>query len=116
VNDDKLYLIHIRESIESINQFVVGGHDTFIRSELIQAGVLYKLQTMAESTQRLAEALKAQYPQVEWEKIRGFRNRLVHGYLNVNLDIVWDIVEHYLPSLKDAVEAMLRAFDQDKRE
>ncbi|NWF68126.1 MAG: DUF86 domain-containing protein [Chloroflexi bacterium] len=88
MNEDTLYLIHIAEAIESIQSFVADGRDAFMHSELVQAAVLYKLQTLAESTQRLSESAKAAHPQVEWEKIRGFRNRLVHGYLDVNLDIV----------------------------
>jgi uncharacterized protein with HEPN domain len=66
------------------------------------------LQTMAESTQRLPDATKEAHPEVDWYKISGFRNVLVHGYLGVDLERVWIIVERDLPSLKRAITSMLK--------
>jgi uncharacterized protein with HEPN domain len=63
---------------------------------------------MAESTQRLSDATKEAHPEVDWYKISGFRNLLVHGYLGVDLDRVWIIVERDLPSLKRAIISMLK--------
>ena len=59
---------------------------------------LYRLHTLAESTQRLSSEMKALHPEIPWEDIAGFRNRMVHGYLGVNLDIVWDSVGRRRPS------------------
>jgi uncharacterized protein with HEPN domain len=55
--------------------------------------------------------VKATRPEIDWMAISGFRNRLAHGYLEVNLDIVWNVIENNLPALKQAVEAMLQAVD-----
>ena len=49
---------------------------------------------MAETTQRLSEAVRLSHPEIDWLAISGFRNRLVHGYLNVNFKIVWSVVEN----------------------
>jgi uncharacterized protein with HEPN domain len=48
---------------------------------------------MAESTQRLSAEFKDAHPEIPWSDIAAFRNRVVHGYLTIDLDIVWDIVE-----------------------
>jgi len=66
------------------------------------------LQVLSESTQRLSEELKPRYPAVEWRKIADFRNRLVHDYLGVDLEIVWRVIENDLPELKQAIVEMLR--------
>ncbi|NWG18555.1 MAG: DUF86 domain-containing protein [Chloroflexi bacterium] len=72
------------------------------------------MQTLAESPQRLSESLKAGHPGVDWASIRGFRNRLVHDYLNTNLDVAWTVAEIFIFSLKMAVEAMLNTLKDDK--
>jgi uncharacterized protein with HEPN domain len=108
MKDNRLYLIHIGECIASIEKFVAGGRDEFMASELIQAGVLRKLQVMAESSQRLPDHRKAAHPDVDWRKIAGFRNILVHDYFGVDLERCWEIIERDLPALKRAVEAILR--------
>jgi uncharacterized protein with HEPN domain len=64
-------------------------------------------QTMAESTTRISEELQEKHPEVDWFKIRGFRNMLVHDYLGVDLGRIWNILANELPRLKTAIEKML---------
>jgi len=109
MKDEKLYLIHIGECIERVERYVsAGGKAAFMANGMMQDAVLRNLQTMAESTQRLADDLKAKHPEVNWYQIAGFRNILVHDYLSVDLDRVWLIVERELPGLKRAIAAMLQ--------
>jgi len=69
--------------------------------------VLRNLQTMAESTQRLSDSLRATQPQIPWREIAAFRNILVHVYLGIDLDEVWKIMQRDVPDLKRAIEDML---------
>jgi uncharacterized protein with HEPN domain len=68
----------------------------------IQDGVIRNLQTLAESGQRLSEAIKDTYPEVDWKGLAGFRNVLVHDYLGVDLELVYRAVEQDVPRLKRA--------------
>ena len=72
--------------------------------------MIRNLQTLAESSQRLSDTIKASRPEVDWRGLSGFRNVLVHDYLGVDLDLVFRIVEHDVPRLKqaclDALEAL----------
>jgi uncharacterized protein with HEPN domain len=68
---------------------------------------LRELQILAESTQRISEKLKKSYPAIPWEDISGFRNVLVHDYLGINLNRVWEIIEKDIPSLREAAKKML---------
>ena len=106
MKDDRLYLIHIDECIARVESYTAGGKDAFFSSSLVQDAVLRNLQTLAESTQRLSNSAKAKHPEVDWYKIAGFRNVLVHDYLGVDLDRAWLIVERELPLLKQTIEAM----------
>jgi uncharacterized protein with HEPN domain len=108
MKDDRLYLIHISECIERIESYVAGkGKSEFIKSNLIQDAVIRNLQTLAESTQRLSEKAKEKADQIDWLKIAGFRNVLVHDYLGLDIERVWNILEKELPILKKAVQRML---------
>jgi uncharacterized protein with HEPN domain len=106
VKDDKLYLIHITEAIGRIEQYVQGGRKAFDSSTLIQDAVIRNLQTLAESSQHLSDKLKAQHPEIDWRAMAGLRNVLVHDYLGVDIDRVWQIVEQDLPDLKRKLAAL----------
>lgn len=72
----------------------------------MQDAVIRNLQTLAESSQRLSDDIKATEPQVPWRELSGFRNVIVHGYLGIDLGAVWLVVEHDLPPLATAVARM----------
>ena len=91
---DRILLIHIRSSIERMREYTDGKRDAFFDSRLVQDAVLHNLQTLAESTQRLSETIKATEPGMSWSDIAGFRNVLAHGYLGLALDIVWNVLEN----------------------
>jgi len=112
MKQDRLYVVHILEMIANIEELTVSGREAFMASKHDRAAVLHYLQTMAESTQRLSDAIKAAHPEVDWKAISGFRNRLVHGYLDINMDIVWRVITDHLPGLKCAVEAMQAELDR----
>jgi uncharacterized protein with HEPN domain len=75
---------------------------------------LRNLQTLAESTKRLSESLKAKHKEVDWQALSGFRNVLVHDYLGIDLERVFDSIENHLPGLRGAVESLLREAERTK--
>jgi uncharacterized protein with HEPN domain len=107
VRDDAVYLHHILHCIQRIEMDTSNGYDFFLTSPTHQDAAMRNLQIMAESTQHLSEAIKATRPGVPWKAIAGFRNVLVHDYLGVDLDLVWDVIERDLPALKEAILSML---------
>jgi uncharacterized protein with HEPN domain len=103
-------LIHIAECIERIESYTQGmTEDAFLASSLVQDAVIRNLQTLAESTQRLSTRAKESRPGIEWYKIAGLRNALVHDYLGVDLKKVWNILRNDLSVLKRAVSEMLES-------
>ncbi len=109
MKDDSLYLRHILECITRIEEAASAGREAFHASHIVQDAILRNLQILSESTQRLSEALKANKPGIPWRRIAAFRNVLVHDYLAVEIETVWNIVQDDLPPLKTAVTEMLRA-------
>jgi uncharacterized protein with HEPN domain len=108
VKDDRLYVIHIGECIARIAQYIAGGRETFRHSTLIQDAVLRNLQTIGQSVSRLSKTLRDAHPEIDWRSIIGLRNVLGHDYLGINLERIWDIIEHDVPDLQRTVEVILR--------
>jgi len=105
---DRIYLEHILDCVALIQNYTREGKAEFMASALVQDAMLRRLQTMAESTQRLSEELKAKVPGMDWRALAGFRNVLVHDYLGgIDLEQIWNAVEHYLPSLETAMRELM---------
>ena len=88
------------------DEYVGGDEARFRASRLIQDAVVRNLQTLAESSQRLTDKIKAGEPDVPWRAISGFRNILVHDYLAIDVDAVWLVVDQELPRLRAALQRM----------
>lgn len=104
---DLLLLEHILDRVSRIDEYTGGDSSEFFSSTLVQDAVVRNLQTIAESTQRLSEDLRATEPEIPWRAIAGFRNVLVHDYFGIDLEAVWSVVQQDLPSLAAAVERMV---------
>ena len=78
-----------------------------MESTIIQDAVVRNLQVLTESTQRISDRVKTNYPETEWQAISGFRNILVHDYLGLDLQLIWSVVEKRLPPLRLEIERML---------
>lgn len=107
MKDDRLYLFHILESIERVEEYTSDGMEEFLADKKTQDAVLRNLQILAESTQRISPELKSAHIEIDWRGISGFRNVLVHDYLGVNLITVWGIIEGPLKELKMKINEIL---------
>jgi uncharacterized protein with HEPN domain len=73
--------------------------------------VIHHLQIIGEAANGLPERFRVSHPEVPWDQIIGTRHVLVHGYFEIDLDIVWAVIEKDLPPLKRAIEAILQLPD-----
>jgi uncharacterized protein with HEPN domain len=96
---DRDYLEHILHAAEAIRRSAAGGREPFLANEDAFDAGLRRLHTITESTQRLSPELKGRHPEVPWARIAGFRNRIVHAYMDVDPDLVWSVIEDELPAL-----------------
>src|SRR5581483_3982766 len=106
------YLVYILDAITLIETRTRHDRDAFLRNVDVQNAVLWRLEMLAEATGKLlSPAVKDRHPTMRWRAIYGFRNIAAHGYLDLQLDRVWEIVEDHLPMLKAVVEEELRRTD-----
>jgi len=91
----------IWEAIEKIERYVSGlDHEAFIRDDKTVDSVVRNLEIIGEAANRIPENIRAQYSEIEWRKIIGLRNRIVHDYFSIDVEIVWEIVQKDLPIFK----------------
>jgi len=103
VRNDADYLAFIAESIQLIAAYTAPGREHFLNDVANQDQVLRRLEVLADATGQLSEKLRSAHPEIDWPAITGFRNRVAHGYLDVNLDLVWQAVE-LLPELQQVID------------
>jgi uncharacterized protein with HEPN domain len=109
VKDDHLYLIHIMECIQRIEEYTKDGRDDFMDSSMKQDAVIRNFEVIGEAAKRLSPNRRDFYPGVPWRRISGFRDLLIHNYMGVDLNEVWNIVENDLPELKQLIMTIISA-------
>ena len=100
MRSDKERLLDIQEAIENIYKYSNRGKDKFEKDELIQSWIVRHLQIIGEASSRLSDEFRNTHAQIQWSKIIGMRNILVHDYFGIDTEIVWAAVENELPTLK----------------
>lgn len=104
MKDELVYVEHILDCMARIEAYTGGRKTVFIQSTLVQDAVVRNLEVMAESTQRFSEATRARHPEVDWRGLAGFRNVLAHGYLGLDTERIWELIESRIPVLKISME------------
>jgi len=81
--------------------------DEFVDNVQLQDSVIRRLLIIAEAARRVSEATRQTLPNVSWQEINGIRNRLVHEYDDVNLNIIWDVVQSEIPHLIEELKLQI---------
>ncbi len=104
---DPLYLRHILDAIDRIEAYASVGHDEFIAKSHWHDAAIRQLEIIGEAAKQLTPGLRARHDDVPWRRICGLRDVLIHNYMGVDLEAVWQIVEANLPSPKERVSQIL---------
>ena len=75
----------------------------FVENKDLRDAAIRRIEMIGEAAKNISLATKKKYPKVEWKKIIGTRDRLIHAYFSVNLDIMWDIIKKDIPNLKKQI-------------
>ncbi len=104
-NNYLVYVYHILESLHAISEFTINQNsDSLVKDKMRWDAVLRNLQTIADSTKFIPQNIKNKYTHIPWSDIVGFRNILVHEYLEgLDKDIVWQVITHDILDLQKAM-------------
>ena len=105
---DRERLLDIQDAITRVEEYASRGREAFEQDRLIQIWMLHHLQIIGEASRAISPEFKEEHPEVPWPKIIALRNILVHHYFDIDLAIVWSVVESAIPELKEKVGAVLR--------
>jgi uncharacterized protein with HEPN domain len=104
---DEDYLEHIQDAIAKIGRYTDRVEEAdFMADELLQDGVIRNMEVIGEAVTKLSPTLKAKHGDIPWVEIAGMRNRLIHGYMEVNLELVWDTARQMIPPFRARVAAI----------
>jgi uncharacterized protein with HEPN domain len=107
VKDDSIYLLHIQDTILRIFDYALAGHENFLQDTKTQDAVARNLEVIGEAVRHLSEKLRARHPDVPWKRIAGLRDKMIHEYLGIDAELVWEVVERELPVFQIKVDEIL---------
>jgi len=107
--DPLIFIKHILENIDKIEAFSKNlSKKTLSKNELKQYAIIRAIEVIGESVKNLPDSLKNKYPNVPWKEIAGTRDKMIHHYFGVDLNIVWDIISKEIPKLKEDIKDILK--------
>ena len=106
MKDDRLYLHHMLERCRRITRFIGPGKERFLASEELQDAVIRNIEVIGEAAKRVSSESRGRLPQLDWKRICGMRDVLIHDYIGVDLEGVWNVASTRIPEL----ESVLREF------
>jgi|SRR5659263_33271 len=103
----------ILDTINDVEDFI-GGMDfeDFIKDKKSVYSVVRAIEIIGEATKNVPKLIRTKYPDVPWKKMAGMRDRLVHGYFGVDLEILWETAKEDVPQLKTPVSKVLEDLEK----
>ena len=114
IKNDITFLIHIQENIEKIEKSLskINKNDFMINEDKQDANIR-RIEVIGEATKNLSLELINRNKFVEWKKIAKTRDKLIHGYFGVDLDLVWDILQKDIPELKENINKKILDLEKE---
>ena len=101
-------LLHMRDEVDYLQRNAASlTHASFVDDETLTRSFVRSLEILGEATKKIPKTFRREHPEVEWRAMAGMRDRLIHDYFAVDLDIVWDVVTRKLPLLRRQIDEIL---------
>ncbi|CAB3288023.1 conserved protein of unknown function [Methanocaldococcus lauensis] len=105
---DKEILMDILEAIQRIKNYTDGmDYETFLLDTKTQDAVIRNIEIIGEAVKLLSPQIKEKYKNIPWKNIAGMRDKLIHFYFGVNIDIVWDVAKNKILELEELINEIL---------
>ena len=110
--DNIIYIRHIIECIDKIQKYLSGkSWDNFNEDDILQDAVVRQFEIMGEATKKIETEFRDLHPEIAWKKMAGLRDVLIHNYIDVNFDLLWEIQETVLPELRIQIAELLKTHE-----
>jgi uncharacterized protein with HEPN domain len=101
-------LLDIRDALDRIEEYTMGGEEEFFSDEKTQDAVIYNLAIIGEAVKGLPATLRNKYASIPWKSVAGMRDIVVHDYNGTDIATIWKAIERDLPRLHRTIKRMLR--------
>lgn len=109
MKNDKTYLAHIQNAIETIEEYLEGvSYEKFISNKMVIDAVVRELEIIGEASNNLSIKFQQHHSKIQWRRMKDMRNFLIHQYFGVNIKVVWDTCKNDIPALKTFIESILK--------
>ncbi len=110
--DYRDYLQDILDAIVDTVEFVKDmSFEDFLHDKKTVNAVIRSLEVIGEASKNVPQSLRDQYPDVPWKKMAGMRDKLIHEYFGVDLEVLWQTIKQDLPSVKPLIEKVIKELD-----
>lgn len=110
-NRDRVYLENILDSIHSIFEYTSDlNEQAFYSKKMVQDAVIRNFEIIGEATKLLSDSLRTEHDHIPWKNMAGMRDKLIHNYMGVDLEAVWQTIDDILPSLEKEIQLVLKSF------
>jgi uncharacterized protein with HEPN domain len=108
MRESQLLLSDILQAAEDIRFFTKEiSREDFAADEKTRSAVLYKFAVMGEATKLLPDDVRAQYPDIPWRSIAGLRDKVIHGYIGVDYQLLWETIDKKIPLVIEGLQQIL---------
>jgi uncharacterized protein with HEPN domain len=106
--DDLVFLGDVLDAINRIEEYTDRvGKESFLDNSMMQDAVMHQIEIIGEASNNISDEFQEEHPELPWMQMRAIRNKIVHDYREVNLEIIWDTVKNDLPILKALIRKTL---------
>ena len=99
------YIQDILDSVNDIERFTKDmGFKEFLKDRKTVYAVVRAIEIIGEATKNISRAIKSKYPEIPWKKMAGMRDKLIHEYFGVDLEILWEVVKKDIPMVKPLIK------------
>ncbi|MBF0343481.1 MAG: DUF86 domain-containing protein [Nitrospirae bacterium] len=110
--DNGVYLRHILDAITQIKAYVRGiDYETFKFNRMVQDAVIRQFEIVGEASKNITLEFKISYPDIAWKDLVGMRNKLIHHYFGVDIDVIWKSVKQDIPFLESKIKEILSSYE-----
>lgn len=107
--EPKVFLEDIIIASNKVLKYTKGlSYDDLMDNDLVSDAVIKNILVIGEATKNIPDEIREANPNIEWRKMAGMRDMMIHGYFSINYRIVWDVVQDKIPTLKKQVEQLLK--------
>jgi len=115
--DFRVYLDDILEAIRNIQEYTRGlTFEEFVKDRKTVDAVIRNFEIVGEATKHIPERIRKKYPKAPWKDMAGMRDRLIHEYFAVKLEVVWKTIKERLPEVRPTIEEVLRKMEEETRQ